>query len=174
MKIKLSRLLFGFSLLVLILPLSANQTTGGWFVRLIAESPNEGLIDASNVLGELSDSDEHYDSHDLLELEPFDDPYLSVVFKQSDWGVNSGEYNSDFRRLRSASSASEKTWRFSVKSDDPHRQVMLKWESEARLDKMILIDLETGQEIYPVIGGIVQTYEFNMNGKTEREFVWKY
>jgi len=149
---------------------AATEVDDDWFIRIIAESPAEGLIDRSNILGQTARSNAKYDQHDLPELAPFGTPYLSVVFKHNDWQENSGEYNSDFKSLEDENTS----WTFTVKSDDPNRSVTLKWEGEKHLDKMLMVDVLTGQEFYPVIGGRIQEYYFNMGGYTERDFLWKY
>ena len=167
---KSKKLIFALLLPTLGVTNAATQPDDSWFIRIIAESPSEGLLDRDNVLGQTSVSRAQFDQNDLPELEPFGTPYLSVVFKHDNWGDKPGDYNSDFKNLADQNT----TWRFTVKSDDPNRNVTLKWEGEKYLDKMIMVDAMTGQEFYPVIGGRIQKYRFNMDGYTERDFIWKY
>ncbi len=145
---------------------AATQTEKDWFIRIIAESPVENIEDRSNVLGQSQNSHAQKDTHDLPEKAPFGDTYLSVVFPKNDWGTESGDYNSDFRAL----TEEQPSWEFSVKSDDPRRDVKLSWEGEQKLDQMVVIDKATGQHFYPVIGGQAQSYSFNMDGSSERQF----
>ncbi len=41
-----------------------------WYLRLSITVPSEGLLDKGNVLGQLFDSFDDQDSHDLIELDP--------------------------------------------------------------------------------------------------------
>ncbi len=138
---------------------------GGWYVRLIAESGD--LRDAANVLGQLPDSVQGYDSHDLEELAPFGERYLTVVFPHADWSAQAGDYGSDYHPLRDP--AVPDAWRFEVRSSDPEAEVTLRWEGPAeRLLGAELTDLETGQRIAVDSSG---SYVFSMNGPA-RQFAW--
>ena len=140
---------------------------GGWFIRLVVESG--GLRDDANVFGQLADSVVGYDAHDLEELAPFGDSFLTVVFPHPDWGAQAGDYASDYHPLRSASVPDE--WRFEVRSSNPESVVTLRWEGPAsRLLGSILIDVESGQRIVPQTDG---RYTFAMSGSS-RSFRWQY
>ncbi len=137
----------------------------GWYVRLIAES--EDLRDASNVLGQLSDSAIDYDAHDLEELAPFGNPFLTVVFPHQYWGDHAGDYASDYHPLRPESEPD--AWRFEVRSSDPAAMVTLRWEGPgSRLLGSVLTDVETGEQVAVAPDG---SYAFAINGAS-RSFTW--
>jgi len=138
-------------------------TAEGWFVRLIAESGD--LRDSGNVLGQLPDSVNRYDRHDLEELAPFDSPYLTIVFPHPNWGRQAGDYNSDFHALQERL---DDQWSFEVRASEPSQQVTLRWEGEASLlEEMLLIDQETGESVLVQPDG---SFTFTMN--EERHSFW--
>ena len=140
------------------------KTTANWFVRLIAESGD--LRDSHNVLGQLSDSVQGHDSHDLFELSPFGNSYLSIVFPHLDWGDRSGDYTSDFRSLQSKI---KDEWYFEVLSSDPGATVTLTWEGEeSLLGKAFLVDAETGKRFLVKRD---ESYTFRMEG-SRKGFWW--
>lgn len=139
-----------------------------WYVRLIAESVAENLKDDGNVLGQLQDSSSDYDEHDLSEPAPFE-PYLTIVFKQDDWGDNAGDYTSDFHPVSRNNRKDD--WSFVVLSDDHQREVTLSWQGpENALKDSLLIDMDNGEVIQPDKRG---SYTFHMNGE-RRNFAWEY
>lgn len=172
-----------------------------WYLRLIAESPSEGLRDRGNVLGQLQDSVAGYDSHDLIELAPFSTPYLTIVFPHDDWDDQSGNYSSNYHEAFDY--YAEDQWIFQVKSDNPYRDINLYWDGVnllegiwsqdtgkrtfskskqadggALLQRMWLEDMDTGERIEavtedPFTGAISrQSHQFNMNGLNIRTFRW--
>lgn len=142
-----------------------NLDEGGWYVRLIAESGD--LRDDTNVLGQLSDGEYGYDAHDLEELAPFGDTFLTVVFPHPSWDGHAGDYASDYHPLRPDSGPD--VWRFEVRSSDPAAAVTLSWEGEAaQLPGSLLTDLETGATVAVTGAG---SYAFTMNGPS-RSFRW--
>lgn len=172
-----------------------------WYLRLIAESPSEGLRDRGNVLGQLQDSVEAFDSHDLIELDPFSTPYLTIVFPHDDWGDKSGNYSSNYHEA--IDYYAEDQWVFQVKSDNPYRDINLYWnglyllegiwsqdtgkrtfskskqaDGGALLQRMWLEDMDTGERVEaviedPITGAISkQSHQFNMNGLNIRTFRW--
>ncbi len=144
----------------------APELGGGWFIRLIAESG--ALEDSSNVLGQLPDSVDGYDSHDLLDLPPLT-PYLTIAFPHPDWGDHANDYTSDYHLLRPESEPD--AWSFEVRSSDPAATVTLRWEGPAsRLLGSALTDVETGEEVAVAPDG---SYTFTMTGAT-RSFHWGY
>ncbi len=139
---------------------------GSWSVRLIASSGE--LEDYANVLGQLSDSVDGYDSHDLLDLPPLT-PYLTAVFPHPDWGDQANDYTSDYHQPRDESEPD--VWSFEIRSSDPAAEVTLHWEGpEARLVGSVLTDLETLEQVAVTPDG---SYTFTMNGPT-RSFRWGY
>jgi hypothetical protein len=133
------------------------RTFEGWWVRLIASSGD--LEDPGNVLGQLADSRRGQDIHDLKELEPFDSPYLSIVFPHKKWERYKWGYTTDFH---GPSRCPKGKWKFSVKASDGVSKVTLRWEGERRiLRKAKLIDLQTRRKIKLTQQG---SYTFVMTG----------
>lgn len=139
----------------------------GWFMRLIAESGD--LRDGGNVLGELAESRDGYDLHDLDERPPFGEPYLTIVFPHPDWAEWAGDYTTDFRALNLDSEAEPNRWQLEVRSSDPTAPVTLSWQGpDFRLLDAELLDEETGELVALKPGG---TYSFFMTGPSRR-FQW--
>lgn len=166
-----------------------------WAMRLTVESPAENLRDRNNVLGQLMDSEVGMDSHDLVELNPFGTPYLTIVFPHDDWGDDSGNYASDFHLADDY--YAEDQWVFQVKTDNPYRDINLYWsrpyllegvwtqdngkrswskskqaDGGALFERMWLEDVLTGERIDAISESAVQNYQFNMGGSTVRTFRW--
>jgi len=165
-----------------------------WYLRLIVAVPEEGLLDKGNVLGQLNDSIDGPDSHDLIELAPFTAPYLTLIFPHPSW-PEQGNYGSDFHDTNYDASDQ---WVFQVLSDDSSRDVILYWnpvmiverneapqpgekgwshspqlDNETSLiNRMWLEDTDTGDIIRAVEVGEFQQYQFNMEGSTTRNFRW--
>ncbi len=119
------------------------EKTNDWFVRLIVESGS--LKDPGNVLGQLSDSVDGQDKHDLKEKEPFSSPYLSVVFPHTEWEDSGWGYTTDFHAVNKTKKG---RWKFTVKASENVSKATLRWEGpEEILKKAILIDKETGKRI---------------------------
>jgi hypothetical protein len=151
-----------------------------WYVRLVAKSPAGDLRDSNNVLGQLFDSEDGYDSHDLRELASSFTPYLTIVFPHDDWIGHEDNYTSDYHVVKLNE---PDQWMFRVMSDDPSLNVDLHWENvrvlqqdvsgEELMEKMSLEDLDTGELIKIVNDdGYLVSYSFNMDGKTARTFRW--
>jgi hypothetical protein len=165
-----------------------------WYLRLTAVTPEEGLRDHGNVLGQLFDSEDAYDRHDLPELNPFDAPYLTIIFPHNDWMDQPGNYTSDYHAPDYWGSDQ---WVFQVRSDDPYREVTLRWEDVKLLDdewspgnskqgwsrgknleratlmeRMWLEDMDTGVQVEATVNGRYHSYQFNMAGSTVRNFRW--
>ena len=123
------------------MPLSASA----WYIRLDVAAPDVHLIDEGNALGQVRDSTQNYDLHDLIEFPPFGMPYLTLVFPHADWGSKAGNYATDFH----APSVLSDSWAFDVRTDAPNRTVTLSWSSDsnAKLKKSQLVDNTTGQTI---------------------------
>ena len=158
-----------------------------WYIRLTASSA-EGLKDRSNILGQLTDSVAGYDSHDLLEINPFGSSYLTIVFIHEDWEEHSGTYSSDFRNIETKNMM---TWDFSVKTDDASRTVTLDCDIPvlpgstetlqkqtigiaALSDAMWLKEVSTGRYYRAYVSGEAQSYDFEMNGENLKSFQWIY
>lgn len=138
---------------------------GEWYVRLTASGG--GLTDRGNVLGQLETAEAGRDRHDLEELPPFGNDWLSLVFPHPEWGGASA-YASDYRSLPRHHGFGD-SWRFEVRSSDPDRYVTLRWEGSPEvLRRSQLVDLVTGKAIQP---NSRREYNFTMEG-TSRAFAW--
>lgn len=165
-----------------------------WYVRLIAVAEDENLRDKNNVLGQLQDSVDHYDRHDLPELLPFAAPYLSLSFPHFDWGDKAGTFTSDYHFVRTGD---PDQWVFEIKSDDPYRDIDLYWDGVFLLEgvwtqnngkknwtqnkqmdagklygQMVLEDIDLGIQIKAADDAAANHYAFNMDGRTVRTFRW--
>jgi hypothetical protein len=120
-------LLFGATLLEARFPFPPKEphTQTEWYLRLIVSDETGKLVDKSNLLGQLSDSKEGYDSHDLPEMLPGYSPYLTLYFPHESWGGENTLYASDYR---SAAFQRKIVWHFTVESDDPARTILLSWK----------------------------------------------
>jgi len=167
-----------------------NTAKQEWYLRLIAEEPLQRLKDKGNVLGHLNDSNNSKDSHDLLELAPFGSRYLTIVFPHPEWGENAGNYTSDYHHP-DAYNADE--WLFEVRTSAVNSDITLRWEGlyvlsnewkqkkpkkreqlvvDSMVERMWLEDVDTGERINAVVDNTLQTYTFNMNGKSVKSFRW--
>lgn len=158
-----------------------------WYLRLTAEMPSRGMKDSGNVLGQLNDSADGKDGHDLQELVPFGDNYLTIVFPHDDWAGDVSDFTSDFH---AAGAAGEDSWTFEVRTSDTAGEVTLYWmglyllentpalDSDARevvkslSGRMWLEDVRTGTVIRAVKDGARQRYTFTMDGSNVRTFRW--
>ena len=112
-----------------------------WYVRLIVDSGD--LRDAGNVLGQLADSVDGLDSHDLKEKAPFGSTYLSIVFPHEEWNSESWGYTSDYRALTKKPKG---IWPFVVKASNNVTDAVLRWEGpDFILKKARLVDGQTGR-----------------------------
>lgn len=144
----------------------------GWYVRLIATDSENDLIDSGNVLGQLTDSSYQYDSHDLEELAPMGETFLTVVFPHAEWLDYPGDYTSDYHPFMGAGDGRRvDQWDFEVRTNDPTRTVTLSWEGLPKVFRRSrLIDVETGEMINV---NKVKQYTFTMSD-TSRQFTWKF
>lgn len=155
-----------------------------WYTRVIAEIPSENMKDEGNVLGQLKDSTNGYDSHDLFEMAPFGGRYLTIVFPHQEWENKAGDYTSDYHSM---DTDINDEWTFKVKTSAVNSNVTLRWEGlhvlategtkeslvkDEFFEKMWVEDTFTGEQIPVVVNGELQNYTFNMNGQNTREFRW--
>ena len=68
---------------------------------------------AQAVLGQFPGAATGRDAADLVAMAPFSGPYLTLVFPQSKWGTNNGDYATDFR----AFNRKPGQWTFEVRAD---------------------------------------------------------
>ena len=164
--------------------------TKQWYMKMIVQAEQGSKLvmdDRSGVFGRLPGAKNFADKHDVPALLNVDRTPAAVVFMKegSQWDVE-GPYLSDYR----PAGANRKVWDFTVYSDMPNADVTLAWEGlyqisgkdgdfksvlkpkDKILNKLSLIDLETG-DIYPAISkGKLQSVSFNMNGASYRNFRW--
>jgi len=161
-----------------------------WYIQLIAEDPDRALISTSSQLGVLDEANA-VQNHTLKALDPFDGNYVDIVFVNPD-GVDFGNYRSNFHVYEEGV---EDRWRFVVRTNDINAKILLTWrglfaltpytddQSRTRydeyrslcnplIDRMKLVDVDTGTEIAAIVDGEKQTYVLNMNGQKERVFEW--
>ncbi len=137
----------------------------GWAVRLTATAP--GMADDGNLFGQLPDSADGWDRHDLIELDPFGDHYLTVVFPHGDWGQRAGDYATDFHAL--GAGPHRDRWTFEVWASAGVKRVMLTWDGpEQVLQRSVLVNERTGERLRPTPYG---TYVFDLEGGLHR-FTW--
>ncbi len=155
-----------------------------WYARVIAEIPTENMKDQGNILGQLQDSTNAYDAHDLFEMKPFGNKYLTIVFPHPEWEERSGVYTSDYHSM---DTDTNDEWVFQVRTSAINSDVTLRWEGlyviasegtkeqllkDEFLAKMWVEDTLTGTQIPVIINDELQTYTFNMSGQNTREFRW--
>ncbi len=123
----------------------------GWWVRMVVASG--ALEDPENYLGRISGASDGQDEYDLPELQPFASPFLTVVFPNAEWSGDGWSYTADIRQSRLAAGG---VWGFEVRSDAA-REITLNWAAAGVdaeiLERSILIDVESGDQIVPVAGG---------------------
>jgi hypothetical protein len=81
---------------------------------------------AQAVLGQFPGAATGRDAADLVAMAPFSGPYLTLVFPQSKWGTNNGDYTTDFRAFNRRPGQ----WTFEVRADTAGQQVVLRWEGD--------------------------------------------
>jgi hypothetical protein len=182
------------------------KTSTEWYLKNTVEliDPATGSIvrdTRSGVMGHLAESEAGFDRHDIPAFASAAKSRAAIVFEQGeDWEEMAGEYLSDYRKAK----GDKDEWVLTVRSSLSPDQVILRWDglfvlsqqetsgitkySSTReddhdiLDKLSLIDLETGEVIKAVTRhkgkgkkeGVVEfnSYEFSMNGQTRRDFRW--
>ncbi len=146
-------------------PISKPSENSEWFVRLVARTGN--LESRGTVLGQLHDSLDGFDAHDLIEFPPFGNPYLNIVFVHDDWAAHSGVYLTDYRAFDQSRKAKE--WTFEVRSSQ-RGAVELSWEGDARaLRGVRLLDPQTGKSIAVKPGGKF-VFQLQADSKT---LIWR-
>ncbi|MCB1775372.1 MAG: FG-GAP repeat protein, partial [Gammaproteobacteria bacterium] len=140
-----------------------------WAVRLTIEEPETGMRDRSNVLGQLKASKRGYDPHDLVELAPFGDTYLTIVFPHPHWGEHAGDYTSDFHKLPRDPRWGD-VWEFEIRSDALLSDLRLSWDGPQEiLERSVIIDRDMNQRI----PATERVYDFYLDGKP-RTLRWRY
>ncbi|MEM1203066.1 MAG: hypothetical protein AAGN66_07540, partial [Acidobacteriota bacterium] len=146
-------------------PPTTPESGAGWHGRLIVSA--DGLRDSGNVFGQLPGASMGHDVHDLVELAPFSDDSLTLVFDHPDWGDQAGPYATDFHPpIRSTD-----RWRFEVRSGVPGRFVTLEWQvPPGILARSALLDPDSGEVVTQLTPG--GSFTFKIEG-ARRSFVWR-
>ncbi|MEH6584244.1 MAG: zinc-dependent metalloprotease family protein [Halioglobus sp.] len=114
-----------------------------WSMQLIVDSGKQFDI---GTLGQLTTSANGKDAHDLEELAPYSDSWLSLVFINDRWPEDDKwGYASDFRTLKKQPIG---MWRFVVRASEEQKEATLRWDGPYRAIKRArLVDVETGKTI---------------------------
>ncbi len=153
---------------------------GEWLIRLTATSGK--LSDPGNVFGHLKDAKLGLDPHDLPELAPFANDYLTIVFPHPEWRTGAWAYTTDFHGTHADAASGGQSrggpappqpmgerWRFEIRSGKAGRKVTLRWQGPAEiLRRSMLVDVRSGRHIRPKPGG---RYTVEMTAPT-RAFTW--
>ena len=135
----------------------------GWYVRVIAQSG--GLVDDGAVFGQLPESRDGFDEHDLPELPPFAEPNLSVGFLSGFGNSLSTVFNTDYRALDGLTA--KDAWHFQVDGSENGAKVDLDLEGPAwLLDHGMLVDETAGVRL-----PANRTYSYRQTGEP-RQFTF--
>lgn len=169
---------------------TVNQTKE-WKIQLVVEDTAAGLKNSGSYLGQRTSAEDGKDQYDLKVLGgSFSGQYLSVIFPIDGSGKG---YNSDYHR---SSETRYDSWTFIVKTNDPDSTITVGWkglyalfptrdeqnrivyerelrENDNLLNHMQLVDAETNETVPAFVDNKLQSYTFNMDGKTERAFRWE-
>jgi len=175
------------------IPIQTNKT-GGWYGRtVVSATAEDGTVyshSTAGVFGELVESNQNIDSHDIPS---FGTSILRVVFPQDD-GVNNGDYFSNYQSF-SRSNSDKRSWTFQIKNQhtvdlkdaaisitlpEVHKVKYKKVKGQIIYDKneiadtttadqLTLIDVDNAKE-YTVAE--LQTANLNMDGLHTRTFRW--
>ncbi|NRB71514.1 MAG: hypothetical protein HRU51_06315 [Xanthomonadales bacterium] len=172
-----------------LLPLSALALAPQWYMKMTAVVEDGETFfydDRSGVFGRLSGAGNSEDKHDIPAFSDLSALPVAIVFDKSSRWWSKEQYLSSYTNPGKG----RKTWDFTVYSSFPNGQITLVWDGlnvvsggdgnfrtqlnqdDEVLDRLTLIDRETGQQIEARTGRTLNSYEFNMNGKTERKFRW--
>lgn len=147
----------------------AQEAPKGWRVKLRAENAAKATK-AQAVLGQFPGSVLGYDGADLTTFAPFASPYLALVFPHTDWGVNNGDYATDFRAFDRKAGQ----WLIELRADTAGQQVVLRWEGDpAILKRSVLIDAVAGRTIKPTDRANANGYALTLNTPI-RQLTWRY
>ncbi len=158
-----------------------------WYVRLVAEDRVRGMKTESTQLGELDTADT--EAYARKAAGTTSESYIDIQFENPE-GLEPGEYKALFYPY---DANRERSWNFSVVTDDPDAEVTLSWHglfvltpksdapahySEYRsvtnplTRHMKLVDVENGTEVQAVRDGRIMKYTFRMDGSRSHAFRW--
>ncbi|HID25047.1 MAG TPA: hypothetical protein EYP23_01080, partial [Thermoplasmata archaeon] len=110
--------------------------TGGWFGRTQVSATLNGKTYSHNtagVFGELMDSKDAKDQHDIP---GYATAVLQIVFPQTDWSDDNGDYFSNYKKMNKA----EKSWTFQIKNQ--HTVNLANAAIEISLDGIYTVNYE--------------------------------
>lgn len=166
-----------------------------WYMKTtleVAVNPDKTIEDkSSGVFGKLDESHAGYDQHDIPAFGSTARSQGAIVFVHGDeWGEKAGEYLSDYH----GSNKHSDSWVFNVNSRHLDGEATLSWDGlfvlnsseingrrqynkkkdvrNATLENLQLIHLDTLTVIPAVTNGVLNTYTFNMEGKSSHQFRW--
>ena len=167
----------------------------GWYMRTkVSATAPDGTVYSHNtagVFGKLKQSLNKKDKHDIPSYGP---AILQVVFPQTDWDENNGDYFSDYRRYTAAKANKRAVWTFQIKNqhtvDLSHADIKIQLEGQhyisfvdddgvIKYDEMMykagkrraynLVDVDN-QKVYSFLE--VKKAKLNMDGLHTRTFRW--
>ncbi len=170
-------------------PLSVLALAPQWYMKMTAVVEDGETFfydDRSGVFGRLSGAGNGEDKHDIPAFSDLTGLPVAIVFDKDSRWWSKQQYLSSYTNQGKG----RKTWDFTIHSRYPNGQITLVWDglnvvtgadgdfrtsfnqNDEVLERLTLIDRETGQQIAAKSGNSLNSYEFNMNGQTERKFRW--
>ena len=168
----------------------AEEKAKNWYVYLVAEAPQRGLISYSAQLGQVDEPDASQ-KYSLHYLEPIA-PYVDIRF------INASEESADNYKslIKSYNEGVATSWRFEVLSDDPNAEIILSWRGiyvlnpytssdgnsafktyvsrkNPILKYMRIVDESDESTIPIIIDYKIQSISFNMNGSNSHQLRWE-
>jgi hypothetical protein len=97
-------------------PTLDSYKTAGWYGKTeVTATASDGKVynhSTAGVFGELIQSDDAKDQHDII---GYGSAILQVVFPQTDWGDDNGDYFSDYKKYDEESNE-KRVWTFQIKN----------------------------------------------------------
>ena len=94
---------------------TVSKTSQAWYMKTVvkatADDNTEYVHNTAGIFGELKESEDGKDRHDIA---GFGSAILQVVFPQTEWEANNGDYFSDYHAL--SAEDSKRVWTFQVKN----------------------------------------------------------
>ncbi len=136
---------------------SATANPMGW--RLTIEANSGDSVDRAYIGVSRSATSGYDNEHDLLKPPALGDSGVRISMPRLGWAEHSGHYGVDIQPVsRSAS------WEFVVETDEPNREVTLRWPDIQQLPRnanLVLVNLQTGERRFLRTTG---SYTFRNSG----------
>ena len=161
-----------------------------WYVHLVAESRQRGLVSYSAQLGQVDEpnASQKYSLHYLAPIAP----YVDIRFVNTT-GTSEESYKAS---IQSYNQGAETSWTFEVLSDDPDADIILSWRGiyvltpyesndgirhyktyvsrkNPILKHMRIVDESDGSTIPIIVDYKIQSISFNMNGSNSHRLRWE-